>query len=126
MKQDLICITCPMGCHLCVDVDDNKEVLCVSGNGCPRGEVYARKEVTHPERMLTSTVKIKHGLYPLLPVMTASTIPKELMVTIMREIQSIQVSAPIEYRQVIKENIAGSGVSLIASRSMEEYHGKSM
>ena len=30
----------------------------VTGNGCPRGAIYGKKECTHPTRVVTSTVKI--------------------------------------------------------------------
>ena len=36
------------------DLNDYK----VTGNGCPRGAVYGKKECTHPTRVVTSTVKI--------------------------------------------------------------------
>ena len=56
MKQKLICIVCPMGCHLDVDVEDD---YAVTGNQCKRGIAYAKKELTNPTRTITSTVKIK-------------------------------------------------------------------
>ena len=59
-KRDLICINCPLGCMLTVEMD-GKEVVSVSGNTCPRGEAYAKKEVTNPTRIVTSTVKGKIG-----------------------------------------------------------------
>ena len=53
--RELICITCPKGCHLRVDEEKDYKV---TGNGCPRGAVYGKKECTHPTRVVTSTVKI--------------------------------------------------------------------
>ena len=41
--KELICIVCPRGCHLKVDAELN-----VTGNACPRGIVYGKKEVTAP------------------------------------------------------------------------------
>jgi CxxC motif-containing protein len=37
----------------------------------------------------------------------------------MSEVREVTVSAPVEVNDVIIENIAGTGVRLIASRSME-------
>ena len=51
--REMICIVCPVGCHLTVD----EETLEVTGNRCPRGAKYGKKELTNPTRMLTSTVK---------------------------------------------------------------------
>lgn len=43
--RELICITCPKGCHLKVDEENDYKV---TGNGCPRGAIYGKKECTHP------------------------------------------------------------------------------
>ena len=55
--KKLTCINCPVGCSLKVELD-GENVICVSGNTCRRGEIYARKEVTNPTRIVTSTVKL--------------------------------------------------------------------
>ena len=55
-ERKLICIGCPMGCPLTVEIDGG-EVVSVTGNTCKRGDVYARKEVTNPTRIVTSTVR---------------------------------------------------------------------
>ena len=53
---NLICITCPKGCHLTVDEENDYKV---TGNACPRGAEYGRNEMLHPVRVITSTVKIE-------------------------------------------------------------------
>ena len=59
-EKNLICINCPLGCPLTVTLE-NGEVKKVEGNTCPRGEAYAKKELTNPTRIVTSTVKVKGG-----------------------------------------------------------------
>ena len=118
-KQEMICIICPMSCHLEVELDENHQVKTVSGNSCPRGDIYARKELTAPTRMVTSTVKIKHALYSRLPVITSSDIPKQRMFDLMALIAEVELEAPIRVNDVIIENALGLGVDVIASRSME-------
>ena len=39
-------------------LEDGK-ITKVTGNTCPRGEKYAHQELTDPQRMLTSTVRIE-------------------------------------------------------------------
>ena len=56
--KELICINCPMGCHLKVD-DTDKSNIIVTGNTCPRGKTYGINEVLHPLRMVTSLVRVK-------------------------------------------------------------------
>ena len=56
-ERRLTCIGCPMGCPLVVTMDGG-EVVSVTGNTCKRGEIYGRKEVTNPTRIVTSTVRV--------------------------------------------------------------------
>ena len=59
--KELICICCPKGCHLRVDTAND---YAVTGNACPNGAAYGKEELTHPTRIITSTVRITGGLYP--------------------------------------------------------------
>ena len=74
--MDMICIRCPMGCALHVEMKDG-QVLSVSGNTCPRGEEYARAEATAPVRTVTSTVRALHGVRPVVAVKTVPDVPKK-------------------------------------------------
>ena len=61
--RELTCIGCPLGCAITVTMDGST-VTAVTGNTCPRGDAYARKEVTNPTRIVTSTVRVNGGIYP--------------------------------------------------------------
>ena len=117
MEKELVCITCPMSCHLKA-VLEGSEVVSVTGNTCPRGEAYAKKELTHPTRMLTSTVVIKNGLYDRLPVITSCDIPKEKLFDVMEALKSVCVEAPVSCGDVVLEDVCGTGANIVASRSM--------
>lgn len=116
-EKELICVTCPMGCRITVTME-GKEVLSVKGNTCPRGEAYARQECVQPMRILTSTVRIENGTHRVIPVITEKEIPLEKMQEAMAEVKELSVQAPVNVNDVLLENIAGTGVNLIASRSM--------
>lgn len=113
MIKELICINCPRGCHLKVD-----ENLNVTGNTCPRGETYAKAELTHPTRTLTSTVAISSLEETRLPVKTNSPLPKELIFKAMDEINKIKVNAPIKIGDIIIKNILNSGVDIVATKNI--------
>lgn len=117
MIKEMPCITCPMSCHLQVEIEADT-IIAVRGNTCPRGEAYARKELSHPERMLTTTVKIADAIHPLLPVITSKPVPKEQIFAIMDVCRTIQVFAPIAYGEIIIPNVCGLDVDILASRSM--------
>jgi CxxC motif-containing protein len=115
MKQELICIVCPMGCHLEVDVENDYSV---TGNQCKRGIDYAKKELTNPTRTITSTVRISGGIYNRLPVKTDKEIDKKLIFDVMELLNDIIVSSPIKMGDVIISNVLGTDVNIVASRSM--------
>ena len=56
-KRELTCIGCPLGCSITVTLE-NGEIKDVAGYTCKRGHDYARKEVTNPTRIVTSTVRL--------------------------------------------------------------------
>lgn len=118
MEKMLTCIVCPMGCEITVEMNDTGEVLRITGNTCKRGEEYARNEMTHPMRQLTSTVVIENGIYDRLPVILSGNIPKDKMFDVMEEIAKVSVKAPISRGDVVIENVCGLGVDVVASRSM--------
>ncbi|WP_053955373.1 DUF1667 domain-containing protein [Inediibacterium massiliense] len=116
MKKEMICIVCPMGCHL--EVDKQGEEYTVQGNKCKRGQEYAVKELTAPTRVVTTTVKIKNGILNRLPVKTKEPIPKDKIFECMKLMDSIEVTAPIHVGDVIIKDILGTGVDLVAARDM--------
>lgn len=80
-ERELICIGCPMGCPIVVKMEDGK-VVSVTGNTCPRGEAYARKEVTDPTRIVTTTVRVADGKVPMINVKTEHDISKIRFLTV--------------------------------------------
>ncbi len=113
----LNCIMCPMGCELTATMEDGV-VTSVKGNSCPRGEKYAKDELTNPMRMLTSTVRIEGAALHLLPVVSKSTLPKGKILECAEALREIKAKAPVKVGDVIAPNILGLGVDIVASRDM--------
>ena len=95
-KRELICIGCPMGCPLTVTLDGGA-VVTVQGNTCPRGDAYARREVTAPTRIVTTTV-----------------------FDVVRALKSVVVPAPVHIGQVLLPDAAGTGVDVVATKDVAE------
>lgn len=112
---NLICITCPKGCHLTVDEENDYKV---TGNACPRGAEYGRNEMLHPVRMITSTVKIEGADIARLPVKTDRPLPKEKMFDCMQLINGLSAKSPVKVGQVLAENILGTDVNIVATKSL--------
>ncbi len=115
--RELTCIVCPVGCRLRAAVEDG-QLQSVEGNSCKRGADYARDELCDPKRIVTSTVRVDRGLLPLAPVRTREPIPKDRIGQALIEIAKASVSAPVHIHQVVVADVAGTGVDVIASRSM--------
>lgn len=114
--KTLTCIGCPMGCALTARVTE--QGLQISGYTCRRGLAYAQKELTHPARTVTSTVRVSGGAAPVVSVRTATDVPKEAIRQVMAAIHALTVPAPVKLGDVLAENIAGTGVALTATKSV--------
>jgi len=113
----MICITCPVGCSLEV-THEGKTVIKVEGNQCKRGVEYAEAELTDPRRMVTTTVKVRGGVHPLVPVYTAAPIPKPLIFDLLSELRKVELQAPVQVDQPVLKNALGTGVDVLASRNL--------
>ena len=105
-----------MGCPVTVEMNDT-EIVSVTGNTCPRGDAYARKEVTNPTRIVTSTVKVEGGSVDMVSVKTKEDIPKDKIFDCVRALKGITVKAPIRIGDVILADVAGTGVDVVATKN---------
>lgn len=114
--KELICIGCPMGCNLTVTTGEDGQMR-VSGNTCPRGADYAKKELTDPRRIVTTTVRIKGGQLSVVSVKTERDIPKDKIMDCMRALRSVELTAPVKIGDVALANVA-DGVSVIVTKAI--------
>lgn len=117
-RIELTCIGCPLGCAVTVETDDNGQIESITGNTCKRGEDYARKEVTNPTRIVTSTVKVEGGTLDMVSVKTRSDIPKGKIFDCVHDLKGICVKAPVHIGDVIAADVAGTGVDMIATKEV--------
>ena len=114
---NLTCIGCPMGCSLTAGMEEG-QVVSVTGNHCGVGKKYAMKELTNPERTVTSTVTVLGGTAPVVSVKTASNIPKGKVFDCVKALQKVSVQAPVRMGQVVLADVCGTGVDVIATRKI--------
>lgn len=117
--REIICIICPLSCQIKIRVK-NKKIVSLESNGCRRGKEYAEQEFYNPQRVLTTTIKVKNSdSSPLLPVRTDKPIPKEKLRECMQYLANIEVETPIEIGQIIASNILKTAVNIIATRRLK-------
>ena len=114
MKKSFVCIVCPRGCLLTIDDEMN-----VTGNTCPRGEAYAKSEVTNPTRIITSSVRVNNREDTLVSIKTSAPVPKGRMLDVMAEINKVSVSAPTHIGDVVIKNVLGLDVDIIITKNIE-------
>ena len=118
---NLTCIGCPLGCQIEVIMDAQDNIRLITGNTCPRGEKYARKEVTAPTRIVTSSVRVYGSRTGerMVSLKTASDIPKEKIMEGIRDLRGVSVPCPVHIGDVLLKDIAGTGVDMIATKEVE-------
>jgi len=120
-KKDckITCIACPIGCEIKLRVQDGK-IEEIESNHCSQGIKYAKEEFYNPQRVLTTTIRVRNGRLPLLPVRTDKPLAKGLLRECMRYLAKIEVQAPpIKLGQVIVPNILNSRVNIIFTRELK-------
>ncbi|NLJ47452.1 MAG: DUF1667 domain-containing protein [Treponema sp.] len=118
MPEELICITCPLGCRLTVE-RLAEGGLSVSGNRCTRGARYAEEELLAPKRVVTATCRALPADRCRVPVRTASPFPKDRVEDLIRELYSLEVRLPVKRGDVLIPDALGTGIPVIATRTLE-------
>jgi CxxC motif-containing protein len=129
VSEELICITCPMGCRLEVDRLENGE-LAVTGNRCVRGVRYATEELLAPRRVVSATAALAGdaeagaarlrdlAMVSRLPVRTSVPFPKNDVPALLEAIYALRVALPVARGDVLIKDYKGSGVDVIATRTL--------
>ena len=114
--MEITCINCPVGCRLDVTLE-NGQVVSVTGNTCKRGEIYARQECVDPQRMVTAVIPVAGSAVPL-SVKTRTPIPKKRIADCMRALSEVRIAAPVAAGSVVLADVCGTGVDVIATKSV--------
>ncbi len=116
-QRQFICVTCPVGCTIDATTEGG-ELVEAQGQACKRGVAFVREELTAPRRMLTTTVRVRGGVLPLVPVRSSGALPKGLIMDIVRDLRGIVLEAPVGEHQTVLRDVHGTGVDIITSRAM--------
>ena len=117
VEKKITCIVCPIGCKILVKIEDGK-CRSIQGNECKRGEEYAINEVLNPKRILTTSVLVEYGVWPLVSIKTSEPVPKEKLFHVLQEVKKTVVRAPVISGQIILKNAANTGVDIVATKTV--------
>ena len=111
------CICCPLGCRVEVALDENGQVIDVSGHTCKRGADSAAQEAVAPERMVTAVLPVSGCLEPV-SVKTQRPVPKAAMRDVLAAIAALQLATPVAAGDVLIGDVCGTGVAVVATKSV--------
>lgn len=115
--MEITCINCPVGCRMQVTVE-NGTVTSVTGNSCARGLAYAKQECVAPQRMVTAVVTVENRDMPV-SVKTRTPIPKSRIFDCMKQLAALRLTAPVHMGDVVCPDVCGTGVDVIATKTVE-------
>lgn len=117
-EPERTCIVCPIGCQLTITVNED-DTISVSGNRCRRGEEYAQEEYRDPRRIVTATAAISGGTLLRMPVRSSAGVPVEDLASFLNAVYELRLEAPVTRGTVVAENVADTGVDLIATATAD-------
>ena len=113
----LTCVLCPVGCELEVRKDEAGE-LDVRGNQCDKGVPFAVEEVLRPRRNLATSIPVRGTASKMVSVRLSGPVPREMIFPILAEIARLRPEAPVRRGQVLIADVLGTGVDVIATRTV--------
>jgi CxxC motif-containing protein len=113
----LTCVLCPVGCELEVRKDKTGE-LDVRGSQCDKGIPFAVEEVLYPKRNLAMSVPVRGTAATMVSVRLSGRVPREMIFPILAEIARLRPEAPVRRGQVLIADVLGTGVDVIATRTV--------
>ena len=116
MKKRITCITCPAGCDIEIDEKEGKYVF--KGGLCKAGEKYALKEMTCPERVVCTSVKIESSELPLVSVRTTRPVPRREIFEILDKLIDLTVHAPVKRGDVLLSDVSSNNADIIATKTV--------
>jgi len=113
----LTCILCPLGCEL--EVRRPERGLDVKGHQCEKGIDFAIEEVLYPKRNLATSVPVKGSETRLVSIRLSDRVPREMIFPVLKEIAKLRPEAPVKRGQVLIADVLGTGVDVIATRTVD-------
>ncbi len=117
MKKEIVCICCPVGCRICVELE-GEQVLQIEGNQCSKGAKYAAQEAVEPMRVFTGLMRAENCEKPF-AVRSDRPIPKNKMMECAAELKKRRPKAPVCIGNIVYENILGTGANIVAAQNLE-------
>ena len=114
----MVCLVCPKSCTLLVK--GTLETIIIKNNSCNKGLGFVKKELSDPERILTSSMKVEYGVLPLVSVRSDRPVKKVELKALIKQIDEISVSAPVLSGDILASALGKNKVNIIATRTINK------
>ena len=118
-QHEVTCIVCPIGCKITIQ-SDGISAKVLTGHRCKEGITYATTEALDPRRMLTSSILVKNGEWPLVSVKSTQPVPKKDIFNVLKKIQTTSVNAPVKRGDILLSDVDGLNIDIIATKSIQK------
>ncbi len=116
--ERLTCVLCPVGCEL--EVGRTERGLDIKGSVCEKGIDFATEEILYPKRNLATSVPVRGSASRMVSVRLTDRVAREKVFPVLAEIGKLRPELPVERGQVLLENVLGTGVDVIATRTVKK------
>jgi len=124
VEEKIICIGCPLGCETTLKIDDQGEVVKITGYKCKEGHQYVLEEYQSPVRVFTATVLTENSFQALLPVRTDRPILKTKLKEAAMALALVKAKPPVRAGQTILSNLLDTGTDVVATDSLSPAWGE--
>lgn len=114
--RELICISCPQGCRLQAELSGDSWLI--TGNRCPRGEAYARQELTDPRRMVTAVMPCDDPAHPFVAVRTTAPCPKAIIPGLLNKLYRRKLPSGIKNGDIVMKKVDNSEIGVIVTENI--------
>ena len=97
-----------------------EKVEVFSGDKCKKGVDYAIYEALDPRRVLTSSILVEGGEWPLVSVKSSKPVPKNEIFDVLKEIKKVKINAPVKIGKTIIKDVAGTDIDIIATKTIKK------
>jgi CxxC motif-containing protein len=116
------CHRCPKKCEISIKLDGYnliKSFSVIKGNVCKLGMGYVIHDINDPNRVITTTVKVKNGISQIVPVLATNEIPENKIFDLMSILSGIELEAPVMINTLVLKNVFQTGVDIITKGSVQ-------
>jgi len=68
--------------------------------------------------MVATTVRVRGGIHPLVPVYTEAPVPKPRIFELLDDLREVALEAPVTMGQVVLADVLDTEIDVLASRDM--------